>query len=138
MFHEMFHPVFHPSEFHLMPNGVISHTDRDGAWSEAWCDAFRYYAERELLPEPRSGWVQRLDRLTQMTEAQVMAEGDSFTKRKYTYPASLIVKRNGGANGSMTTLRALWFDLIAKRAQAGAPVMDAFFGFAPPLHKGDA
>ncbi len=130
MFHEIFHPAFHKSEFH------VSQDDRDGAWSEAFCDAFRYYAERQLLPEPRSGWVRRLDRLTTMTESQALAD-TSFSRRKYTYPASVIVKRVGGPSGSMASLRALWFQLIVMRRQTGTTVMDQFFGFAPPLHKED-
>jgi hypothetical protein len=131
MFHELFHPAFHLSEFHP------THMDRDGAWSEAWCDAFRYYAEREFLPAPPSAWVNRIDRLMGMTQAQIFAEGDGFAKRKYTYPASLIVKSLGGPSGSIATLRGLWRRLVAMRSQSGAPVMDDFFGFAPPVHEGD-
>ncbi len=139
MFHEIFHPAFHLSEFHLVEDGTISHTDRDGAWSEAWCDGFRYYAERTYLaPGQQSGWVGRLERIMSQTESEALgSNGGGWNKRKYTYPASLIVKKAGGQNGSMATLHALWNQLRAMRAQRGAPVMDQFFGFVPPLHKRD-
>ncbi len=138
LFHETFHPAFHASEFHTSASGAILSDDRDGAWSEAFCDAFRYYAQRQFLPGQPSRWLHQMDhRLTLTEQAALGANGGSWSTRKYTYPASLIIKRAGGAKGSIATLRALWFQLLRMRAQQGTPVMDQFFGFAPPIHKSD-
>jgi hypothetical protein len=131
MFHEIFHAAFHKSEFNS------SHTDRDGTWNEAFCDAFRYFAERQLLSE-RSGWVDKIDRMTTLTSEDAPDDGDGYSTRKYKYPASLIVKRAGGPNGSLGTLRGLWYELITLRRQGGgAPVLDQFFGYAPPQRRDD-
>jgi hypothetical protein len=122
----LFHEVFHPKS-----------GDRDGAWAEAFCDAFRYYAEREFLPPPESKWARHIDRLASMSEERALKGRKDWVKLKYHYPAALIVKRLGGPNGSIESLRALWFQLLDLRRQRGGPVMDDFFGFAPPLHKSD-
>jgi len=124
MFHEIFHTVVHLSEFHT--------GGRDGAWTEALCDAFRYAAEQELLPGPPSKWEERITRYTTMTEQEVMGTGKSSSvKQKYHYPASLIVKRSGG---TMAGFRSLWFQLIALKQQRGTEVLDDFFGYRPPQH----
>jgi hypothetical protein len=124
LFHEVFHPAFHNSEFNPRP------FDRDNAWNEAFCNAFRYYAEKELLPA-QTDWARKFDRIATMSQAEGLGNGDN-RMRKYVYPAALVIKRAGGQRGSMDTFRTMWFELIAMRRQRGAPVLDEVFGFSPP------
>ncbi len=122
MFHEVFHTAFHRS---------VLHAGKDVHWGEAFCDAFRYAAERELLPPPPSSWANSITRFTTMTEAQAMAPGNGSLgwKRAYGYPASIVVKRSGG---TMEGLRKLWFELVALKQQRGTDVLDGYFGWVAP------
>jgi hypothetical protein len=100
MFHEIFHNTFHGSQFH---NG------EDNAWSEAFCDAFRYMMEKKHLPEPRTKWFLKVDRYADETYAQAMKKsGDKHFDQKYCYPASLIVRK---ADHDPEKFRILWFEL---------------------------
>jgi hypothetical protein len=121
MFHEIFHTVYHLSELK---------TPGDGRWTEAWCDAFRYAAEKELLPTP-SNWVPKMTKITTQSEADFMGDSVSKWKTNYAWPAALIIKRSGG---TMAGLHALWVQLLAqKRARGGTvPIQNEFFGYVVP------
>lgn len=81
--------------------------------------AFRFAAERELLPLARrapGSWSAKLERSQQMTFAEVMAaSGD-----RAHVPTSI-----------QRGLRALWFTLLQKRAEQGGDVLDELFGHSP-------
>jgi hypothetical protein len=120
LFHEIFHTVYHRS---------VLHAGSDVHWKEAFCDAFRYLAERELLPPPPSNWTGKIENFERMSFEEVRrAGGGAKWKAVYTYPASLIVRRAGG---TMAGFRALWFGLIEARERAGRDILDDFFGYAP-------
>jgi len=120
IFHETFHTVFSRSGLHA---------GNDGRWGEAFCDAFRFVAERELLSPPASPWVGKIVAFENMSfEEARHAPGNARWKTIYTYPASLIVKRAGG---TMAGLRTLWFELIAERQRTGVDLLDQFFGYSP-------
>jgi len=130
LLHELFHPVFAASEFHTAG-------DRDGAWSEAFCNVFRYYAETELMHEHPTKWQSSIDRVVAMTEEQALSGGEQWRKRKYVYPTSVIIKKMG-PNQTLSVWRQHWFELLAMKRQAGGgAVLDQFFGYAPPMHKSD-
>jgi len=118
MFHEIFHNTFNGSQFH---NGG------DNAWSEAFCDAFRYMMEKKCLPEPRTKWFLKVERFANEAYAQVMKKsGDKHFDQKYCYPASLIVRK---ANGDLETFRTLWFELQKLRETKNIDVLNAYFGY---------
>jgi hypothetical protein len=118
MFHEIFHNTFNGSQFH---NGG------DNAWSEAFCDAFRYMMEKKCLPEPRTKWFLKVERFANEAYAQVMKKsGDKHFDQKYCYPASLIVRK---ANGDLETFRTLWFELQKLRETKNTDVLNAYFGY---------
>lgn len=118
MFHEVFHNSFNGSEFR---------GGEDNAWSEAFCDAFRYMMEKSLLPEPRSGWFSKVDGFTDMTYDQVMdRSGDKSFDRKYLYPASLIIRESGK---DPSKFYALWFKLKDLRRQRNGDVLNAYFRY---------
>jgi hypothetical protein len=118
MFHEIFHNTFNGSQFH---NGG------DNAWSEAFCDAFRYMMEKKYLPDPRTGWFLKVDHYSNETYAQVMKKsGDKHFDRKYCYPASLIVRK---ADHDPEKFRILWFELQKLREMKNADVLNIYFGY---------
>jgi hypothetical protein len=124
LFHELFHPAFHNSPFNTPPR------QRDSSWAEAFCNAFRYYAEKEFVPG-ETPWAAKFDRIANMTEQEGLGNGNR-RMRVYVYPAALVIKRAGGRNGSMDTFRKMWFDLIALHQQRGGSVLDEVFGYSPP------
>lgn len=120
LFHETFHTVFHRSPFHA---------GRDIQWTEAFCDAFRFAAEREILPPPPSSWVEKIAKLSSMTYDEAgHAHHNAKWLAVYGYPASLVVRRSGG---TLAGLRSLWYSLIELRRQRGGDVFDEFFGYSP-------
>lgn len=118
MFHEIFHNTFNGSQFHK---------GRDNAWSEAFCDAFRYMMEKKYLPNPRTKWFLKMDRYSGETYEQVMAKsGDKGFDRRYAYPAALIIKRSGK---DLEKFRVLWFELQRLRETNNADVLNTYFGY---------
>ena len=118
LFHEIFHAAFYGSPLHA---------GQDGEWKEAFCDAFRYVEEKELLPPPASSWVKKIDELTTMNMAQVQAMGGRYGwKFEYGYPAAIIVRRAGGTSQG---LYALWNELTLLRQRTGRDVLDQYFGY---------
>jgi hypothetical protein len=118
MFHEIFHNTFNGSQ--LSKGG-------DNAWSEAFCDAFRYMMEKKFLPKPRTSWFLHLDSFTSETYAQVMAKsGDKHFDQTYFYPASLVIRR---AAKDPERFRVLWFELQKVRRAKNADVLNAYFGY---------
>jgi hypothetical protein len=118
MFHEIFHNTFNGSQFH---NGG------DNAWSEAFCEAFRYMMEKKYVPEPRTKWFLKVDRYSNETYAQVMKKsGDKHFDQKYCYPGSLIVRK---ADHDPEKLRILWFELQKFREMKNTDVLNAYFGY---------
>ena len=63
LFNDIFHAAYHRSPLHA---------GEDLHWKEAFCDAFRYTQEKELLPPPASSWVKKMDEYgaTTMDQAQ--------------------------------------------------------------------
>jgi|SRR5712671_1727588 len=118
MFHEIFHNTFNGSRFHK---------DGDNAWSEAFCDAFRYMMEKKYLPDPRTKWFLKVDSYSDETYAQVMKKsGDRHFDQKYLYPASLIIHKAGK---DPEKFRVLWFELQKLREMKNADVLNAYFGY---------
>jgi hypothetical protein len=118
MSHEIFHNTFNGSQFRK---------GADNAWSEAFCDAFRYMMEKKHIPEPRGSWFLHLESFTGKTYAEVMAEsGDKHFDQTYFYPASLIVRKSGK---DPEKFRALWFELQKVREVKNADVLNVYFGY---------
>jgi hypothetical protein len=118
MFHEIFHNTFNGSQFQK---------GGDNAWSEAFCDTFRYMMEKKFLPDPRTDWFLHLDSFTSETYAQVMARsGDKHFDQKYLYPASLIIHKAGK---DPEKFRILWFELQKLREVKNTDVLNTYFGY---------
>ena len=118
MFHEIFHNTFNGSQFHK---------GEDNAWSEAFCDAFRYMMEKKYLGDPRTKWFLKVDHYSDKTYAQVMKKsGDKHFDQKYCYPASLIIRKAGK---DPEKFRVLWFELQKLRETRNTDVLNAYFGY---------
>jgi len=119
LFHEVFHTVFHKSALHA---------GDDEPWGDPFCDAFRFFAEQELLPGPPSPFVRKLQDLsTRSFEESLTRSTDPGWTTKYGYPASLIVRRSGG---TLAGLRELWFALQSRRRARGGDILDQEFGYS--------
>ena len=65
MFHEIFHTAFHKS---------VLHQGSDEGWGEAFCDAFRYMMEKQLLPQPQLVCLpQKVRRLRKVISTALLA-----------------------------------------------------------------
>jgi len=118
LFHEVFHNTY---------NGSALHAGEDNAWSEAFCDAFRYMMEKAILPDPRTAWFVKVDHYSEMTFEQVMARsGDKHFDQQYCYPASLIIRK---AEKDPRKFCELWFALQKLRAEKQTDILDAYFGY---------
>ena len=118
MFHEVFHNTYSGSELHA---------GQDNAWSEAFCDAFRYMMEESILPDPRTPWFKKVDQYSDLTYAQVMAKsGDKSFDQKYCYPASLIIH---AANKNPREFYKLWFTLQKLRNEKNADILNEYFRY---------
>ncbi len=122
MFHEIFHNTYDKS---LLRRG------EDNAWSEAFADAFRYMMEKQLLPEPRSEWFLKMDRIAGMTYAQMLTRsGNKRFDRKFCYPAALVIRQAGK---DPAQFRRLWFELQSLRETKKTNVLDRYFGYDKQL-----
>jgi hypothetical protein len=131
IFHEVFRPAFFRSRFR---DG-----EADGKWAGAFCDAFRYFMERQLGLSGESPWFARMDGLVRAAsgaegptiEAALARPGcpDPERMRTCEYPASLIIARAGR---DYRLFRAIWFDLQEQRMQANQPLLDWKFGYTVP------
>jgi hypothetical protein len=118
LFHEIFHSAFHRS---YLRAGADAH------WNEAFCDAFRYTQEKELLPSPASTWAKRIDEFALMNMEQAQAAPGNYKwKFVYVYPAAIVVRRSGGTSQG---LYALWNELVLLRQRTGSDVLDQYFGY---------
>ena len=121
IFHEVFRSAFQRCRFH---DG-----SSDERWGGAFCDAFRYFMERQFGLAPTSPWFARIDGLCGKTLEKVSAQSqgpDSTHDRKCSYPASLIITRAGK---DYSRFRAIWFDLQEQRMQANQPLLNWKFGY---------
>lgn len=118
LFHEIFHTAFHKSS--LLAG-------KDEAWGEAFCDAFRYMMEKQLLPQKHSDWFLKIDKYTTMSYDQIMiSTADRAHDQKYGYPASRIVR---AAAKNPLEFRRLWFTLLRLRKQSEVDILNDLFDY---------
>ncbi|HUB26747.1 MAG TPA: hypothetical protein VL992_15080 [Tepidisphaeraceae bacterium] len=96
---------------------------------EGFCDAFRYFMEKCCGLHETSDWFNKIDSFAHMTPDAILRQsGDERHDRIYGIPASRIIQHSGR---DFDEFRALWTDLVAKRAGSETPILDSFFNFAP-------
>ncbi|MDD4891570.1 MAG: hypothetical protein PHU85_16750 [Phycisphaerae bacterium] len=128
LFGEVFRSAFERCRFH--------NCGSDDRWCGAFCDAFRYFMERQLGLSAESPWFARNDSFCGQTLDAVLARPDCrdpMHDRRYGYPASLLIARAGR---DYDMFRAIWFDLQEQRMQANQPLLDWKFGYSVPPDAG--
>lgn len=120
IFHEVFHSAFH--------NSALHDGHQDESWGDAFCDAFRYFMEKQHLSGNPSGWFGNVGGLLGMGFNQAIVgktNGEIGRIKKYLYPASLIIKK---ANRDYGEFCVFWFDLLRrKHSEAGSPILNQYF-----------
>lgn len=96
----------------------------DGKWCGAFCDAFRYFMQRQLGLADE--WLALVERLC----GRPAPPYGSPTVAGFCYPASLLIVRAGR---DYDLFQDVWFDLQEQRMQANQPLLDWKFGYVPPI-----
>jgi hypothetical protein len=123
LFHEIFHSIFHVSFLH---NG-----SDDEKWGEAFCDAFRYFTEYQVLKNKESNWFLKIDRFSNLSYEEIMLNStDQNYDKKYAYPASLIIK---SVNKDFNKFKESWEYLNNKKIDDN--VCNTFFKY--DINKGE-
>jgi|GEM_PF-2391146 len=118
LYHEIFHSVFHKSNLH---NGT------DELWGEGFCDAFRYFMEKQIESKTRSGWLLEKERRLEMIRAdQMQAHPRTDFERVYSTPSLLIISKSDYDFDSFLTL---WKSLNELRENMDHDILNTYFQY---------
>ncbi len=137
IFHEVFHSAFHKSALWYSDELHKSLPNDNGTWSDAFCDTFRYFMERELLDEDeKSELFKNLKECLglDMTPDEIQ---DRFPNHndpdhsgchnlKFKIPTSIILKK---ANKSYGEFKNLWRELNERYDRQSAAFLEEHFHY---------